>query len=880
MSRSRTFPAGFYAISDRVLVVRLKGKPFDTCIIQVYAPTCDHNDEEIESFYNDVQKAMKQCKRHDVVFVMGDLNAKVGRGREEDIVGDFGLGERNERGNRWVEWCIENEQVILNTWYRHHARQLWTWKSPGDRYRNQIDYITVNKRFRNSVCDVKTYPGADCNSDHVPLVASIRLKLKRPKKKHYKPKLDLKMLNDVNIQSLYRLSVENKYGALRSDIDEEEEESEQMFDSLKKALEKANDDVLTRVTREPKRPWMTHDILSLMDERRRCKGTNENRYKELNRRIKRECLIAKQAWMDNTCADIDDLSRRDQPRMYSKVKEIVGRKPCYKHNIAIMRADSTLAIEEEEVKARWDEYICELFADDRPDFVNFELDTEGPTILQQEVRYAMESMKKGKAVGGDDIALEMLLALGDFGVRELTKLFNKIYDTGNIVSSLCESIFVALPKVEGTLECSKHRTISIMSQVTKILLRVILKRIRNKISPEISEQQFGFVAGKGTANAMFALRMLAERCLDVQKEMFICFVDYEKAFDKVRHEILIETLNNLMLDGKDLRIIKNLYWNQKAAVRVAGEKSNWQEIRRGVRQGCVLSPDLFNIYSEVILNELDGVAGINVGGKNINNLRYADDTALVADSQEKLQSLVNILVRESEYKGLRVNAAKTQVLVVSKRDAFPTNIYVNGQQLKQVRSFKYLGSTISEDGRCDSDIKTRIAISKTAFNKVKSLLTNRSIPMSLRRRFLKSYVWSTMLYGCEAWNISSAMQKKIEAAEMWFYRRMLRISWTEHATNVSVLQRVGAGLEMMRSIRQRQLRFLGHVMRDGKLENLCITGRMEGRRGRGRPRLKYMDTLARAVGSGLRAVELLQMANFRTQWRSMVDNVPWDTSLR
>ena len=114
--------------------------------------------------------------------------------------------------------------------------------------------------------------------------------------------------------------------------------------------------------------------------------------------------------------------------MYSKVKEIVGRKPCYKHNIAIMRADSTLAIEE--VKARWDEYICELFADDRPDFVNFELDTEGPTILQQEVRYAMESMKKGKAVGGDDIALEMLLALGDFGVRELTKLFNKIYDTG------------------------------------------------------------------------------------------------------------------------------------------------------------------------------------------------------------------------------------------------------------------------------------------------------------------------------------------------------------------------------------------------------------------------------------------------------------------
>ena len=145
---------------------------------------------------------------------------------------------------------------------------------------------------------------------------------------------------------------------------------------------------------------------------------------------------------------------------------------------------------------------------------------------------------------------------------------------------------------------------------------------------------------------------------------------------------------------------------------------------------------------------------------------------------------------------------------------------------------------------------------------------------------MKTYVWSTMLYGCEAWNISLAMQRKIEAAEMWFLRRMLRISWMEHVTNESVLERPGTRREMMRSIRQKQLRFLGHVLREGKLENVCVTGRIEGNRGRGRPRLKYTDTLARAVGDGLRAVELLQMANSRVQWRSMVDNVPWDTSLR
>ena len=878
--------AGYYAVSDRVLLVRLQGKPFDTCIIQVYAPTCDHSDEEVESFYDDVERAVQQCKRHDVVFVMGDMNAKVGRGREEDIVGPYGLGERNARGDRLVEWCTENEQVIMNTWYRHHARRLWTWKSPGDRCRNQIDFITINKRFRNSVVNVKTYPGADCNSDHVPVVADIRLKLKRPKKKQYKPKLDIKLLNDRDIQSLYSVSVRNKYEALRNENGEVGEEDvddnpEQLFDSLKEAIQRANEEILPRVAREPKRPWMTDDILLLMEERRGYKERDEEKYREINRRIKRECLNAKTAWMNNACEEIEDLGRRDQTRMYSKVKEIAGRKRCYKPNIAIMKSDATLAVEEDEVKARWDEYIGELFFDDRPDSISLDLNTEGPIILHQEVRAAIESMKKGKAVGEDDISLEMITALGDFGIKELTKLFNKIYDTGNVISSLCESVFVALPKVEGTLDCSKHRTISIMSQVTKILLRVILKRIRTKISPEISEHQFGFVAGKGTANAVFSLRMLAERCLDVQKNVFICFVDYEKAFDKVRHEQLLEILKNLMLDGKDLQIIKNLYWNQRAAVRVAGSRGVWQDIKRGVRQGCVLSPDLFNIYSETIMNELIGVAGVNIGGRNVNNLRYADDTALIADSQEKLQELLDIVVRESASRGLKVNAAKTQVMVISKGDTqVPANIVANNQQLKQVRNFKYLGSTISEDGRSEPDINSRIAMAKTAFNKVKPLLTNRSIAISLRRRFLKTYVWSTMLYGCEAWNISNAMHRKIEAAEMWFLRRMLRISWTEHATNQSVLERAGTRREMMRTIRQKQLRFLGHVMREGKLENICVTGRIEGRRGRGRPRLKYMDTLARAVGDGLRAAELLQMAHSRTQWRSMVDNVPWDTSLR
>ena len=118
----------------------------------------------------------------------------MGRGREGGVVGPFGLGVRNERGDRLYEWCAENEQVIMNTWFKHHARFLWTWKSPGDLYRNQIDYISINNRFRNSVTQVKTYPGADCGSDHSPVVATLEVKLKKLVRERAKPIKDLSRL--------------------------------------------------------------------------------------------------------------------------------------------------------------------------------------------------------------------------------------------------------------------------------------------------------------------------------------------------------------------------------------------------------------------------------------------------------------------------------------------------------------------------------------------------------------------------------------------------------------------------------------------------------------------------------------------------------------
>ncbi|GFO39118.1 RNA-directed DNA polymerase from mobile element jockey-like [Plakobranchus ocellatus] len=193
---------------------------------------------------------------------------------------------------------------------------------------------------------------------------------------------------------------------------------------------------------------------------------------------------------------------------------------------------------------------------------------EGPTILKEEVEAAIKKMKNGKATGPNNIPVGRIKALDDVGIDLTTKLLNAIYDSGTIPEDLCKSVFVVLPKTPGATQFELHRTISLMSHFTKILLCVLMHRMRKSIRPEISPKQFGFMPDKGTRNAIFTLSMLMERCIEMQKDLHLCFNDYSEAFDKVGHVELFRMLEKLDIDGKDLRVIRNLYWDQTASVRI------------------------------------------------------------------------------------------------------------------------------------------------------------------------------------------------------------------------------------------------------------------------------------------------------------------------
>ena len=148
----------------------------------------------------------------------------------------------------------------------------------------------------------------------------------------------------------------------------------------------------------------------------------------------------------------------------------------------------------------------------------------------------------------------------------------------------------------------------------------------------MDDARSGFRQGK--REGLLNLRLICERHLEVHKDVYIGFLDYEKAFDRDRHEPLSE----IGVDGKDIKIIRNLYWDQTASVRIMKELSEEIRIQRGVRQGCVASPTLFNFYTEKIFRHIISMNGVNLGGTNYNNLRYADDTALLGGMKRNSQS--------------------------------------------------------------------------------------------------------------------------------------------------------------------------------------------------------------------------------------------------
>ena len=448
-------------------------------------------------------------------------------------------------------------------------------------------------------------------------------------------------------------------------------------------------------------------------------------------------------------------------------------------------------------------------------------------------------------------------------MKELTELCQEMYEKGVWPEDFTRIVMIPIEKKVNAMECEDHRTISLISHASKIMLKVLTRRIEAKAKDFISRSQFGFRRGCGTRDAIGVMRVVCERSLEHWNDVYICFVDFEKAFDRVNWVRMMETLKGLGIDWRDRRMIHQLYMNQNAVVRVVDGESEPGVMDSGVRQGCPLFPLLFSIYAEAMMIETleENEEGVVVGGELNADVRFADDQGMIYNSERGLQRLMDRLNEVTKGYKMKINVKKTKTMVVSRTEGKKVNILIEGQIVDQVKKFKYMGAVLSEDGRCIDDVKQRIAMGKEAFNKRRELMTG-GMGREGKKRLGKALVWPVALYGCETWTLRKMEIDRLRAFEMWIWRRMERISWEDKKKNEEVLAAIGEEISLVEAVVKCKKNWIGHIVRGEGLLKLALEGRMEGKRQRGRPRLGMINDLKEGSYESMK-----RRAEDRERWR-------------
>ena len=232
-------------------------------------------------------------------------------------------------------------------------------------------------------------------------------------------------------------------------------------------------------------------------------------------------------------------------------------------------------------------------------------------------------------------------------------------------------------------------------------------------------------------------------------------------------------------------IPRNLYIDQKTTVRTGHGTMDWLQMGKGVvHQGCILSLCLFNLYVDYSMWNAGmdkAQAGIKIAGRNINNLRYSDDTTLMSESIVQLKRPVMKVKEESEKVGLKLNIQKTKIMASGPI----TSWQMDGETMETVKDFIFLCSKITADGDCSHEIKRRLLLGRKAMTNLDCLLKSRNITLPTKVHLVKAMVFPVVMYRCESWTIKKAEHQWIDAFELWCWRRLLRVPWTARRSNQS-----------------------------------------------------------------------------------------------
>ncbi|KAK3519801.1 hypothetical protein QTP70_006182 [Hemibagrus guttatus] len=729
-------------VSDRVMSLKLEIEGVMLNVVSGYAPQVGCELEVKERFWSELDEVMESIPTGERVVIGADFNGHVGEGNtgDEEVMGKLGLKERNLEGQMVVDFAKRMDMGVVNTYFQKREEHRVTYKSGGRR--TQVDYFLCRRGNLKEISDCKVVVGECVARQHRMVVCRMTLMVCKKKRSEIEIEKKTKWwkLKKEECCEEFRQKLRQALGGQVVLPDDWETTAEVIRETGRKVL-----GVSSGRRKEDKETWWwNEEVQDSIQKKRLAKKkwdmdrTEENRqeYKELQRRVKREVSKAKQKAYDELYTRLD--AREGEKDLYRLARQRDRDGKDVQQVRVIKDRDGRVLTSEESVQRRWKEYFEELMNEEnerekRVEGVN-SVEQKVDKIRKDEVRKALKRMKRGKAVGPDDIPVEVWKCLGEAAVEFLASLFNRVLESERMPEEWRRSVLVPIFKNKGDVQsCSNYRGIKLMSHTMKLWERVVEARLRKVV--EICEQQYGFMPRKSTRDAIFALRILMEKYRDGQRELHCVFVDLEKAYDRVPREELWYCMRKSGVAEKYVRVVQDMYERSRTVVRCAVGQTEEFNVEVGLHQGSALSPFLFAIVMDQLSEEVRQESPWTM---------FADDIVICSESREQVEENLERWRFALERRGMKVSGSKTEYMCVNEREGSGT-VRLQGEEVKKVQEFKYLGSTVQSNGECGKEVKKRVQAGWNGWRKVSGVLCERKISARIKGKVYRTVVRAAML---------------------------------------------------------------------------------------------------------------------------------------
>lgn len=876
-------------VSDRIILATFRTRARDLSIVQCYAPT--ENAEEVikEAFYQQLTTTMNKIKLGDIKVVMGDLNAKVGVGvNNEAGVGKHGIGQRNENGEMFVDFCSSFDLIIGGTTFPHKEIHKVTWVSPDGRTSNQIDHIAFSRKWRRSFLDVRNRRGADVGSDHHLIVCSVRIKLasRRPAKSFGRKKFDL--------HKLQRPEILDK---LKKDLNERQILEAIEGTNIDTRWSRTTDIILQKseeiigLQQHSRKPWISDHTWDVIKERKRAKArlcaSNTatlrqdltHSYNNWNKAVKNSARADKRRWYESMASAAEEAARNNNLKeLYQLTKRLSNKGRV---TTAHLRdKDGTLLTEDKKVLERWEEYYTDMLSKEQQAVENNDNNNDNMPLLrintrapsEGEIKNAIIGLKSGKAAGADNLPADILKVDKDLIAKVLHPIIRHVWETEEVPSHWKDGLIVKIPKKGDLTHCENWRGITLLNTINKILATVIMHRLSDTIEPSLRKEQAGFRPGRSCVDHINTLRIIIEQSLEWRSPLYLLFIDFRRAFDSLNHNAIWKILTQRGVPPKILNIIKNMYTDANSNVLHNGSTSKPIKVRNGVKQGCVLSPLLFNLVLDWIMKKVnDDNRGIswNFQGR-LEDLDYADDICLLSHNFADMDTKLQRLATQAGLVGLTINIKKTKSMRMGTTTS--NKFQINGEEIEDTRQFCYLGSILSNNGGTEEDIQHRIRKARQCFGMLHRTWSSTTITRRTKVRLFNSNVKSVLLYGCETWKITAEVVSKLQIFVNRCLRKLCRVFWPNTISNEDLWQITGQA-PIAKVIMKRKWKWIGHTLRrrHDEISRVALDWNPQGSRKRGRPKMTWRRTVLKEAEAGGKSWnEIKALARNRIRWRGFV----------